>query len=260
MKVVAIANQKGGVGKTTTSVNLAACLATKGCRILLLDLDPQGNATSAIGLPEEHDYGLYHALVGTASINQAIRPTRFENLFFVHADIDLAGAEVEVARLENHLTRLRTVLDALPVDPPWDFTLMDCPPSLGILMTNALAAADELFIPLQGEYYALEGLSKITRVIEQIKSSGANPDLVISGILMTMFDARTSLNRQVLDEVKKHFGDLVYDTMIPRTIRLGEAPSFGKTIIEYDPSSTAAAAYNALADEFLRRHGMVVPA
>jgi chromosome partitioning protein len=228
MKVVAIANQKGGVGKTTTAVNLAACLATKGCRVLLMDLDPQGNATSAIGLPKEKDIGLYHALVGEASINDAIRTTRFENMFFVHADMDLAGAEIEVARLENHLTRLRTVLDELPVSPPWDFTLMDCPPSLGILMTNALAAADEILIPLQGEFYALEGLSKITHVINQIKRSGANPNLIISGIVMTMFDARTSLNRQVFEEVKKHFGDLVYDTMIPRTIRLGEAPSFGR--------------------------------
>ncbi len=260
MKVVAIANQKGGVGKTTTSVNLAACLATKGCRVLLLDLDPQGNATTAIGIPKDHEFGLYHALTGAASINDVIRPTRIENLYFVHADMDLAGAEVEVARGGNHLTRLRSVLSDLPVDPPWDFTLMDCPPSLGILMTNALAAADELFIPLQGEYYALEGLSKITQVIEHIRQSGANPNLIISGIVMTMFDPRISLNRQVLEDVKAHFGDLVYETLIPRTIRLGEAPSFGKTIIEYDPNSSASTAYNALADEFLRRHGMPVPA
>ncbi|MGF1656669.1 MAG: ParA family protein [Verrucomicrobiales bacterium] len=257
MKIIAIANQKGGVGKTTTAVNLAACLAVKGCRVLLIDIDPQANATSALGFEDRRGQSLYKALVGLANIRDAIRPTRFETLFFIPADMDLAGAEVEVARLDQHLTRLRTVLYELNEDPPppWDYLLLDCPPSLGILMTNALAAADEILLPLQGEYYALQGLSKINEVIKMIRDTGANPHLKIGGILMTMYDSRTSLNRQVLADVKEYFGDDVFKTLIPRTIRLGEAPSFGKTIIEYDPNSVAALAYHALADEFLERQG-----
>ncbi|MEA3186281.1 MAG: chromosome partitioning protein [Chthoniobacter sp.] len=252
MKTIAVANQKGGVGKTTTAVNLAACLAALGQPVLLIDLDPQANATSALGIEGLGGHSIYGPLLEHKSIVEQVVPTRFENLFIIPADLDLAGAEIEVARGERHLTRLRSALAPLAADCPFAFVLLDCPPSLGILMTNALAAADELLVPIQCEYFALEGLSKIVQVIEQIKASGANPGLALGGIVMTMF-ARTNLSQQVVEEVRKHFEATVFDTVIPRTIRLGEAPSFGKPIIEYDPNGTGAMAYRALADEFLKR-------
>jgi len=252
MKTVAVANQKGGVGKTTTSVNLAAYLAALQQRVLLIDLDPQANASSAFGLDCLDGHSVYGPLLGQRSILDCIVPTRYENLFMVPADLDLAGAEIEVARFDDHLARLRSALDPLHHDQPFDWVLLDCPPSLGILMTNALAAADELLVPIQCEYFALEGLSKIVRVIQQIKESGTNPNLALGGILMTMF-ARTNLAQQVIDEVRKHFAGAVYDTVIPRSVRLGEAPSFGKPIIDYDPSSAGAEAYHAFAKEFLSR-------
>jgi chromosome partitioning protein len=254
MKIVAIANQKGGVGKTTTSVNLAACLAALGTRVLLVDVDPQANATSALGIPLIEGHSIYGALLGSEPIADKVIPTSWNNLFLIPGDLDLAGAEIEVARAEDHLTRLRTAFDALRAQAPFDFVLLDCPPSLGILMTNALAAADELFIPLQCEYFALEGLSKIDQVVTQIRSCGANPQLFISGILMTMF-MRNNLAQQVITEVQNHFGDVIYRTVIPRSVRLGEAPSHGKPIIEYEPSGLGATAYRALAREFLQRHG-----
>jgi len=253
MKTVAVANQKGGVGKTTTSVNLAACLAAEGQRVLLIDLDPQANATSGYGLDCIEGLSIYGPLLGQRSILDCVVPTRYEHLFMVPADLDLAGAEIEVARFDDHLTRLRVALEPLRKDVAFDWVLLDCPPSLGILMTNALAAADELLVPIQCEYFALEGLSKIVRVIQQIQDSGANPGLVLAGILMTMY-ARTNLAQQVIEEVRKHFEDAVYETVIPRSIRLSEAPSFGKPIIDYDPSGAGAVAYQALAGEFLKRH------
>jgi chromosome partitioning protein len=253
MKTIAVANQKGGVGKTTTAVNLSVCLAAKGNAVLLIDLDPQANATSAIGFESIDGHSIYGPLIGAVSVAEKVLPTRIENLFILPADLDLAGAEIEVARLEDHLVRLRKALEVLKQDAAFDFIILDCPPSLGILMTNALAAADELLIPLQCEYFALEGLSKIARITEQIRESGANPELMIGGILLTMYDGRTNLSQQVAEEVKKHFGEVVFNTVIPRTIRLGEAPSFGKAIIEYDPNGVGAAAYIALADEFLQR-------
>jgi chromosome partitioning protein len=254
MKIIAIANQKGGVGKTTTSVNLGAALAALGQRILLIDLDPQGNATSAFGMQDLEGESLYDPLVGNESIVDKIFPTRLEGLFLVPADLDLAGAEIEIARMDNHLTRLSRTLVALREDGTFDFVLIDCPPSLGILMTNALAAADEILTPIQCEYYALEGLVKIVRVVEQVRGSGANPNVQIAGIVMTMFDGRTNLSSQVVSEVREHFGDRVYETVIPRTVRLSEAPSFGKTILEYDSSGGGARAYRQLAVEFLKRH------
>ena len=260
MKTIAVANQKGGVGKTTTAVNLSVCLAAKGKRVLLIDLDPQANATSAIGFESIEGHSIYQPLIGAAHVAEKILPTRIENLYILPGDLELAGAEIEVARLEDHLVRLRMALEPLKEDAAFDFIVLDCPPSLGILMTNALAAADELLIPLQCEYFALEGLSKIVRIVEQIQEAGANPGLTIGGILMTMYDGRTNLSQQVEDEVRKHFGDTVFNTMVPRTIRLGEAPSFGKAIIEYDPNGVGAAAYNALADEFLGRQMPAVAA
>ena len=253
MKLIAIANQKGGVGKTTTAVSLSACLAALGWRVLLIDLDPQANATSALGLEGLEGMSLYRAFVGEADMADLILPTRLDNLFIVPADLDLAGAEIEVARLENHLTRLREVVRPVVEDAPFDFMVMDCPPSLGILMTNALAAADELLVPIQCEYFALEGLSKITQLVEQIKDVGGNPNLTIGGIVMTMYDSRTKLSQQVVEEVRKHFDAITYQTAIPRTVRLGEAPSFGKTILEYDPSGVGAKAYRKLTEEFIAR-------
>jgi chromosome partitioning protein len=254
MKIVAIANQKGGVGKTTTAVNLGAALAEMGRRILLVDLDPQANATSSFGLQGVEHISLYEPLLGEASISEKIFPTRRDNLFIVPADLDLAGAEVEIARMPDHLTRLANTLKPLHTDETFDFVLLDCPPSLGILMSNALAAADELLTPIQCEYFALEGLVKIVRLIEQVRDSGANQRLELSGIVMTMFDGRTNLSQQVVADVREHFGERVYQTVIPRSVRLSEAPSFGKSILEYAPSGAAAQAYRALAREFIERH------
>ena len=253
MKIIAVANQKGGVGKTTTSVNLAACLAALGQRILLIDLDPQANATSALGHESVPDHSVYGPLLGDASVADMIMPTRREHLWIIPGDLNLAGAEVEVARAEDHLVRLRMAFEPLRHDAPFDFVILDCPPSLGILMTNALAAADELLVPIQCEYFALEGLSKIDSIVAQIRDSGANPDLQIGGILMTMF-MRNNLAQQVVQEVQNHFGPLLFKTIIPRTVRLSEAPSHGKAIIEYEPSGLGSTAYRALAEEFLARH------
>jgi len=255
MKIIAIANQKGGVGKTTTAVNLGSALAELGQRILLIDLDPQANATSSLGLEGLDETSLYEALLGDASITEKIFPTERESFFIVPADIDLAGAEVEIARMPEHLTRLAETLKPLHTDETFDFVLLDCPPSLGILMSNALAAADELLTPIQCEYFALEGLVKIVRLVEQVRDSGANARLELGGIVMTMFDGRTNLSEQVVAEVRKHFGERVYETVIPRSVRLSEAPSFGKSILEYDPNGAGANAYRALAREFTQRHG-----
>src|SRR5213079_3313061 len=254
MNIVAIANQKGGVGKTTTAVNLGAALAEIGHRILIIALDPQANATSSFGLQAVEQTSLYEPLLGGASITERIFPTERAGLFIVPSDLDLAGAEVEIARMPNHLTRLAETLQPLHADDTFDFVLLDCPPSLGILMTNALAAADELLTPIQCEYFALEGLVKIVRLVEQVRDSGANDRLEIGGIVMTMFDSRTNLSAQVVADVRKHFGERVYQTVIPRSVRLSEAPSFGKSILEYAPSGAAAQAYRALAREFIQRH------
>ena len=254
MRIVALANQKGGVGKTTTAVNLGAALAELGHRILLIDLDPQANATSSFGLQGTDETSLYEPLLGGASITEKILPTRRDGLFIIPADIDLAGAEVEIARMPNHLTRLAETLRPLQSDDTFDFVLLDCPPSLGILMSNALAAADELLTPIQCEYFALEGLVKIVRLVEQVRDSGVNDRLEIGGIVMTMFDSRTNLSAQVVADVRQHFAERVYQTVIPRSVRLSEAPSFGKSILEYDPNGAAATAYRALAGEFIRRH------
>jgi chromosome partitioning protein len=253
VKIIAVANQKGGVGKTTTSLNLAAALSEHGIRILLADLDPQGNATSALSLSEFGGQSLYQAMIGARGAQDLLLPTRFPNLFAIPADLDMAGAEVEVARMDEHMLQLRRVLEPLRMQLEFEFMFLDCPPSLGILMSNALAAADEVLIPIQCEYYALEGLGLLMKVTDQIRACGANPELSICGLLMTMFDNRTNLNPAVVREVRDHFQEVVFETVIPRTIRFGEAPSHCRTILEHDPSGPGAAAYRALAVEFLER-------
>lgn len=252
--VIAIANQKGGVGKTTTAVNLAACLAERRKKVLLIDLDPQANATSGLGIAKEPGTSLYRSLIDGHPAASFIKPTAIAHLDIIPSEIDLAGTEVEIARMENYLIRLRTVLQDLILDGGYDFILLDCSPSLGILTMNVLTAAHSVVIPIQCEYYALEGLSVMTRLIEQLREGGTNPEIHIEGILMTMYDMRTNLSQQVVQEVIQHYGDKVYETLIPRNVRLSEAPSFGKPIITYNSYSTGAAAYRQFAKEFSARH------
>jgi chromosome partitioning protein len=253
MQVIAVANQKGGVGKTTTAVNLAACLAALGQRVLLIDLDPQANATSGLGLEKTEGGSAYRALLGEESLDSRIQPTHYENLDLVPSEIDMCGVEVELPRLDDYLHRLRLAVEPLRRNPRHDLTLIDCPPSLGILTLNSLAAADRLLVPVQCEYYALEGISMVTRLVDQLRDGGANPGLSLLGFVMTMHDARTKLSPQVVSDVREHFGDLVFDTVIPRTTRLAEAPSHGKAITDYDPYSAATAAYEVFANEVLER-------
>lgn len=254
MKIIAIANQKGGVGKTTTSVNLGACLAERGVRCTVLDLDPQANATTALGFMPGEQNSIYEALINGAPVADIVIPTNYENLSLVPSDLELAGCEIELARAEDHLIRLRDKLKEFKRTESTDYLFLDCPPSLGVLMTSALAAADELIVPLQCEYFGLEGLAKIVRVHEQIKNSGANPEVVLEGIVMTMADSRTNLSSLVINDVRRVFPEVTYQTVVPRNIRLGEAPSYGQSIIEYAPTSSGAVAYRNLAEEFLQRH------
>jgi chromosome partitioning protein len=252
-KVIAIANQKGGVGKTTTAVNLAACAAAVGRRVLLFDLDPQANATSGVGLEKTAGASAYRPLLGEGGLLEKIRPTAYERLEIIPSEMDLCGADIELARQGDHLNRLTHALEPVRSSGRFDLILMDCPPSLGILTMNAFVAADGVLVPLQCEYYALEGISMMNRILSQLHGSGANPRLELFGVVMTMFDSRTKLAQQVVSEVREHFGDRVFTTMVPRTTRLAEAPSFGKPIIHYDHLSSGAAAYELLAQEVLLR-------
>lgn len=246
-RVIAIANQKGGVGKTTTSVNLGACLAELGKKVLLIDIDPQGNTTSGIGINKadvRHD--VYDVLINEESIAEAAVPTAVWNLDILPATIQLAGAEIELVSTMSREVRLRQALE--PVKSKYDYILIDCPPSLGLLTVNALTAANSVLIPIQCEYYALEGLSQLLNTIRMVQKH-LNTSLEIEGVLLTMLDARTNLGLQVIEEVKKYFREKVYTTVIPRNVRLGEAPSHGQSIIQYDPRSRGAEVYLELAKE-----------
>ncbi len=252
-KVIAVANQKGGVGKTTTAVNLAACVAAAGRRVLLFDLDPQANATSGVGLEKIEGNSAYRVLLGDGGLLDKIQNTAFERLEIIPSEVDLCGADFELARSENHLQRVKQALVPVVEAQRFDLVLLDCPPSLGVLTLNAFTAADAVLVPLQCEYYALEGISMLNRIMAQLHDNGVNPKLELIGVVMTMYDGRTRLAQQVVEEVRQHFGDRVFETLIPRSTRLAEAPSFGKPIIHYDKYSTGSAAYELLAQEFLNR-------
>lgn len=252
-KVIAVANQKGGVGKTTTAVNLSACVAETGRRVLLLDLDPQANATSGVGIEKKEGASLYRPLIGDGEVLSKIIPTAYPNLDLIPSEVDLCGAELELARLENHIQRLAYLLSPIQQTAQYKVIIIDCPPSLSLLTLNAFAAADGLLVPLQCEYYSLEGISTLTRVMDQLREAGVNPRLHLFGIVMTMFDSRTNLSHKVDEEVRNYFGDIVFKTVIPRTIRIAEAPSHGKPIIYYDRYNPGASAFQLLAQEFIER-------
>ena len=249
--IISIVNQKGGVGKTTTSVNLSAYLAQKGKKVLVIDLDPQGNATSGYGLDKtELESSVYDVLVNDTPIADVIQKEKRHNLDICPTNINLAGAEVELVSAMSRETILKRSIDEIRDN--YDYILIDCPPSLGLLTINALAASTGIIVPIQGEYYALEGLTQLIDTVNLVKKH-LNPKIGIFGVIITMFDGRTQLTRQVTDEVKKYFGDKVFETVIPRNIRLAEAPSFGKTIAEYDPKSRGGRAYSELAEEVIER-------
>jgi chromosome partitioning protein len=244
---MAIANQKGGVGKTTTAVNLGACLATLGYRVLVCDLDPQGNASTGLGLnPSNLSASMYDVILNDLPIEDCIEPSSVRNLFVAPASLDLAGAEIELVPAFSRELRLKRALEA--VHDQFDFVLIDCPPSLGLLTVNGLAAATEVVVPIQCEYYALEGVGQLLRNVSLVQRN-LNPTLEVSAVILVMYDARTKLSEQVVLEVRKHFGDTVCRHIVPRTVRLSEAPSFGQPIIAFDPSSRGAIAYRELAKE-----------
>jgi chromosome partitioning protein len=254
--VFTIANQKGGVGKTTTAVNLAAALAERKIHTLLIDLDPQANATSAIGIEKQAGKSLYGPLRGEGSALEMITPTAYEHLALIPSEEDLAAAEIELSQMENYLMKLRTVLEPIRNSNGYRAVIIDCPPALGMLSMNSLAAADYLLITLQCEYMALEGLGQILRNVDRLKSAHVNDNLSLGGVVMTMFDSRTNLARQVVDEVRKHLPDKIFATVIPRTVRLSEAPSFGKPIFAYDPHGPGSLAYRGLAKEVVERFAL----
>ena len=253
-KIISIINQKGGVGKTTTAVNLSALMADMGQRVLIIDLDPQGNATSGLGMAVE-DKSMYEVLMGRVQMKEVVEKTDFKNLSVGGSDIRLADAELQLVNVDKREFRMKTALATVQKD--FDFVIIDCPPSLSLLTVNALTASDSVIIPIQCEYYALEGVASLMQTIQRVKRT-FNPRLDVEGVVLTMLDGRTNLGLQVVDEVKKHFRKQVYGSVIPRTIRLGEAPSHGEPIHVYDKRSTGTVAYAALAQEVLGRNGIKV--
>ena len=250
-KIVSIANQKGGVGKTTTTVTLCAILAKKGKKVLLIDADPQGNATSGVGLTKEVEYSIYDVLVGDTTAAETIQATSIKNLKVCPSNINLAGAEVELVSMMSREQRLKEKLDE--IKDKFDFIIIDCPPSLGLITLNAFTASDSILIPVQCEYYALEGLGQLLNTVNLVKKH-LNKSLEIEGALLTMYDARTNLSTQVVKEVKKYFDDKVYKNVIPRNVRLSEAPSYGMPITLFDARSKGAKSYEKFAKEFMKNN------
>ena len=250
-KVISVANQKGGVGKTTTTVNLSTLLAKKGKKVLLIDTDPQGNATSGLGITKELEFSVYDILVGDTTFVETVQDTAIKNLKICPSNISLAGAEVELVSMMSREPRLKVKLDE--VKDQYDYVLIDCPPSLGLVTLNAFTASDSVLIPVQCEYFALEGLGQLLNTVNLVKKH-LNKSLEIEGALLTMYDARTNLSNQVVKEVKKYFEDKVYKTVIPRNVRLSEAPSYGMPISLYDARSKGAKAYDKLTKEFLKNN------
>ncbi|MBE5758533.1 MAG: ParA family protein [Clostridiales bacterium] len=252
--IIAVANQKGGVGKTTTSINTAACMAERGKKVLLIDADPQGNATTGLGIDKRQvEHSLYDVLINGLPAQDAVVPTETEGLFLIPSNIDLAGAEIELVSVMARETILRRAL--VSVKKHYDYIIIDAPPSLGLVTLNALSAADSILVPIQCEYYAMEGLSQLVNTISLVKRN-LNKKLEIEGVVLTMYDGRTNLSTQVAEEIRKFFGEKVHNALIPRNVRLGEAPSYGMPISQYDPKCVGAEAYFALADEIIERTGM----
>lgn len=255
-KSIAVFNQKGGVGKTTTVINLSACLADKGKKVLMIDIDPQGNTTSGIGIDKNNlQYTIYDVLINDVDPKECIISTSQQNLYILPSSVQLAGAEIELTTFNKRELKLKECIDS--INNQFDFIFIDCPPSLGLLSINALSAVESVLIPIQCEYYALEGVSQLMNTIKLVKKN-LNPDLDIEGVVLSMFDGRTNLSIQVVDEVKRYFRGKVYTTMIPRNVRLAEAPSYGMSIIQYDIKSRGAEAYMELADEFIEYSEEVV--
>ena len=253
-RIIAIANQKGGVGKTTTAINLSACLAEKGKKVLAIDLDPQGNMTSGLGVDKnEVENTAYQLILNECSINESIQPTVVDNLKIIASNVELAGAEIELLGINDKEYILKTTVDYIKDD--YDYIIIDCPPSLNMLTVNAMTTADTVLVPIQCEYYALEGLSQLIHTINLVQER-LNPNLQMEGVVFTMFDSRTNLSNQVVENVKENLDSMVYDTIIPRNIKLAEAPSHGMPINLYDPKSAGAESYMSLAEEVINRNEM----